>query len=214
MPPASLSTLEVISPGPTTAQKRTRRRRRWRLPWRKARPRARHSSTLDKIGVQFIQFRASLLSALPKPAHHIVHGNDTDRSAVLVHHAQTTQVVLVKHLEDFLVFRPGLHRDERFRFQLDHGPVRRRQQQPSQRDVAGKLSFGVDQKDSVKLLRVDILRPDPLHNFVPQGRLPDENKLGVDRKSTRLNSSHLVISYAVFCLKKKKKKKKRSYHKD
>src|SRR3989454_10374487 len=31
--------------------------------------------------------------------------------------------------------------------------------------------------------------------------LPD----GEDRKSTRLNSSHLVISYAVFCLKKKKK---------
>src|SRR5205807_8773996 len=32
---------------------------------------------------------------------------------------------------------------------------------------------------------------------------------GLDRKSTRLNSSHLVISYAVFCLKKKKKKKKK-----
>src|SRR5687768_18502362 len=30
----------------------------------------------------------------------------------------------------------------------------------------------------------------------------------VDRKSTRLNSSHGYISYAVFCLKKKKKKKK------
>src|SRR5207248_10174037 len=30
----------------------------------------------------------------------------------------------------------------------------------------------------------------------------------VDRKSTRLNSSHRTISYAVFCLKKKKKKKK------
>src|SRR5437588_5702655 len=30
----------------------------------------------------------------------------------------------------------------------------------------------------------------------------------LDRKSTRLNSSHTVISYAVFCLKKKKKKKK------
>src|SRR5256885_6265388 len=29
--------------------------------------------------------------------------------------------------------------------------------------------------------------------------------LAQDRKSTRLNSSHLVISYAVFCLKKKKK---------
>src|SRR5256885_6834547 len=30
------------------------------------------------------------------------------------------------------------------------------------------------------------------------------NARGGDRKSTRLNSSHLVISYAVFCLKKKK----------
>src|SRR5256885_2940031 len=29
---------------------------------------------------------------------------------------------------------------------------------------------------------------------------------GTDRKSTRLNSSHLVISYAVFCLKKKKRR--------
>src|SRR5215510_13923689 len=31
-----------------------------------------------------------------------------------------------------------------------------------------------------------------------------------DRKSTRLNSSHVAISYAVFCLKKKKKKKKKT----
>src|SRR5256885_8907110 len=35
----------------------------------------------------------------------------------------------------------------------------------------------------------------------------DPRTLRADRKSTRLNSSHLVISYAVFCLKKKKKKK-------
>src|SRR5690625_6333922 len=35
----------------------------------------------------------------------------------------------------------------------------------------------------------------------------DESKeLPLDRKSTRLNSSHVAISYAVFCLKKKKKK--------
>src|SRR5256885_5209894 len=32
-----------------------------------------------------------------------------------------------------------------------------------------------------------------------------EQRVDRDRKSTRLNSSHLVISYAVFCLKKKKK---------
>src|SRR5256885_182353 len=35
-------------------------------------------------------------------------------------------------------------------------------------------------------------------------RTADMNTLIGDRKSTRLNSSHLVISYAVFCLKKKK----------
>src|SRR5437899_5261038 len=35
-------------------------------------------------------------------------------------------------------------------------------------------------------------------------------KKAKDRKSTRLNSSHLGISYAVFCLKKKKKKKKKN----
>src|SRR5690606_40976257 len=33
----------------------------------------------------------------------------------------------------------------------------------------------------------------------------DQAALAVDRKSTRLNSSHVKISYAVFCLKKKKK---------
>src|SRR2546422_4011485 len=33
-----------------------------------------------------------------------------------------------------------------------------------------------------------------------------------DRKSTRLNSSHGYISYAVFCLKKKKKKKTKTRH--
>src|SRR5258708_35376320 len=34
----------------------------------------------------------------------------------------------------------------------------------------------------------------------------DQLLVGRDRKSTRLNSSHQIISYAVFCLKKKKKK--------
>src|SRR2546426_10273754 len=38
-------------------------------------------------------------------------------------------------------------------------------------------------------------------------KLRGQRSRGRDRKSTRLNSSHLVISYAVFCLKKKKKRK-------
>src|SRR5438477_5576728 len=52
-------------------------------------------------------------------------------------------------------------------------------------------------------LRYDAATPD----FHPR-RKADEPR---DRKSTRLNSSHMSISYAVFCLKKKKKKKKEKH---
>src|SRR3712207_7185798 len=41
------------------------------------------------------------------------------------------------------------------------------------------------------------------------GRVGDERRPGRDRKSTRLNSSHANISYAVFCLKKKKENSER-----
>src|SRR5690242_6042561 len=44
--------------------------------------------------------------------------------------------------------------------------------------------------------------------FVHPVRYRHEEKK--DRKSTRLNSSHMSISYAVFCLKKKKKKKNKN----
>src|SRR5690625_6658475 len=45
------------------------------------------------------------------------------------------------------------------------------------------------------------------------GRTSNAHHIG-DRKSTRLNSSHVAISYAVFCLKKKKQKKiKKKQHK-
>src|SRR5688572_32634835 len=47
-------------------------------------------------------------------------------------------------------------------------------------------------------------RRPPLHRDSP-------DRLRRDRKSTRLNSSHSQISYAVFCLKKKKKKTKHTY---
>src|SRR5436190_2786817 len=40
--------------------------------------------------------------------------------------------------------------------------------------------------------------------FRAQLETTDMSQLSLDRKSTRLNSSHTVISYAVFCLKKKK----------
>src|SRR6266850_2683704 len=55
------------------------------------------------------------------------------------------------------------------------------------------------------LARRDRARPDFRRGDGRGRRLPPGG--AGDRKSTRLNSSHLVISYAVFCLKKKKKKK-------
>src|SRR5438034_2833504 len=44
-----------------------------------------------------------------------------------------------------------------------------------------------------------------------EGRLAGRDAASQDRKSTRLNSSHTVISYAVFCLKKKKKQSNQSH---
>src|SRR5438034_8796291 len=56
-----------------------------------------------------------------------------------------------------------------------------------------------------------LFRSDPRRRDQPalrrhRRREPPERPDQGDRKSTRLNSSHTVISYAVFCLKKKKKK--------
>src|SRR5207245_9401110 len=47
--------------------------------------------------------------------------------------------------------------------------------------------------------------PEPSHlvSLLAPGPLPELRRLDRDRKSTRLNSSHGSISYAVFCLKKK-----------
>src|SRR5437764_10466126 len=57
---------------------------------------------------------------------------------------------------------------------------------------------------------VFLIRIEERHSRRRQGELAKENFAHLsatqDRKSTRLNSSHRCISYAVFCLKKKKKK--------
>src|SRR5438445_5924701 len=72
---------------------------------------------------------------------------------------------------------------------------------------------------AVRTIRERGLRVGALtNNWVAEGRRPTDGLrahfdvfvesavVGLDRKSTRLNSSHANISYAVFCLKKKKKK--------
>src|SRR5690554_7159441 len=49
---------------------------------------------------------------------------------------------------------------------------------------------------------------------VPKTHNPSPRLVRKDRKSTRLNSSHVRISYAVFCLKKKKKKNNKKIKKN
>src|SRR2546427_2011542 len=54
---------------------------------------------------------------------------------------------------------------------------------------------------------VVVLRPPAVQTHPDVERIVRRIGDGADRKSTRLNSSHSQISYAVFCLKKKKKNK-------
>src|SRR5438128_8441634 len=63
---------------------------------------------------------------------------------------------------------------------------------------AGVVQVGVRQDALTEIGPVQVCSPE-----VSTGKIRPER----DRKSTRLNSSHGSISYAVFCLKKKKKKK-------
>src|SRR5437762_9994369 len=61
--------------------------------------------------------------------------------------------------------------------------------------------------DAIEHLQKLDSRPATRILLTPQGRQFNQEMAGeLDRKSTRLNSSHRCISYAVFCLKKKKKK--------
>src|SRR5438445_7301417 len=69
------------------------------------------------------------------------------------------------------------------------------------------ISFGGE--EGLKNVRLRLLVH--AHACVGHGQ-QDVTDTGVDRKSTRLNSSHANISYAVFCLKKKKKKDQQIQH--
>src|SRR5205807_3458926 len=84
----------------------------------------------------------------------------------------------------------------------------------SQRDVRDR-----DRERALRVRDLDRLDCDPVAELLLERALDEvlrrrdelrsaglEDEAEEDRKSTRLNSSHLVISYAVFCLKKKKKK--------
>src|SRR2546426_5801764 len=67
----------------------------------------------------------------------------------------------------------------------------------------GALLAALAQSEPPLGVRLAGLDPSPEMLAVARSKLATASISGEDRKSTRLNSSHLVISYAVFCLKKK-----------
>src|SRR6266496_5292017 len=68
-------------------------------------------------------------------------------------------------------------------------------------------SSDVCSSDLVRVAKLAILifQRDGFYPCVPMTQQDSHPLVTLDRKSTRLNSSHVEISYAVFCLKKKKK---------
>src|SRR3712207_7370566 len=60
--------------------------------------------------------------------------------------------------------------------------------------------------------QLDVVQVPDLGGQYSPGRSPPLSGASGDRKSTRLNSSHANISYAVFCLKKKKQNKVHAYN--
>src|SRR5690625_6716236 len=68
-----------------------------------------------------------------------------------------------------------------------------------------RINFSHAQHEETKQIISDIRELSDLTN-TGIAILADLQGPKLDRKSTRLNSSHVAISYAVFCLKKKKKK--------
>src|SRR5688572_32131633 len=71
-----------------------------------------------------------------------------------------------------------------------------------------RLQEQLDLLAQYEAANADIVRHTPSVLPLPPDQFVLTSPFGKDRKSTRLNSSHSQISYAVFCLKKKKKKNK------
>ena len=72
--------------------------------------------------------------------------------------------------------------------------------------AARRAMYELSEKDYSKILNDVFAKIEETYDDDTDIEIYDMHNI-VDRKSTRLNSSHVSISYAVFCLKKKKNKK-------
>src|SRR5207302_9600610 len=84
-------------------------------------------------------------------------------------------------------------------------PTRRSSDLPKQPQTAGRESEAQSEESAIMTGRVQVDLQRAFQEIAEFNRTLERSLEVEDRKSTRLNSSHVKISYAVFCLKKKKK---------
>src|SRR5688572_31835600 len=77
-------------------------------------------------------------------------------------------------------------------------------------DTATTEIYTLSLHDALPISTGIVRKYSPITRWKADDKMKFSSEMGEDRKSTRLNSSHSQISYAVFCLKKKKKKKKKT----
>src|SRR5215211_4309274 len=102
----------------------------------------------------------------------------------------------------------GIEALDRGRLELDRHPRHGRPPPRLHQDLGEGVAASDTQAAACQADRELSLAATDLMRLAHTGSLDQLIEPAEDRKSTRLNSSHTVISYAVFCLKKKKKKYK------
>src|SRR5580658_1938396 len=169
IPPASLSTLDVISPGPTTARNTARRRRNVRLRRVKSLLRVFSveslSVTVSRLVIALDSLNLKSLQLGPHMAHHVIHGDGSNRAIAFIYHRQAAQIVFVEQLENFLLLRVGRHRELRRGSQFRHPLVAAREQQSRDGHVARECGIAVDQHDVVELIGRNLVEPNVVHHF-------------------------------------------------
>src|SRR5580692_10418526 len=135
IPPASLSTFEVMNPGPTTAMKSASRRQSTRV-LRGQRFSFFRSASIRGISVfrsmtkpipEKLTFRFASVDFCGEPSYNVVHGNRADWHAVLIHHTKNAQIIFIEQLQNFFLARVGRQRQQRLGLQRIHRLSCRRQ---------------------------------------------------------------------------------------
>src|SRR5258707_13358382 len=96
MPPASLSTLEVINPGPTTASSSVKRRRSPRIFFCKSVSPVLTRSNFAVMASQFIALLEFPFLVFQQLCHHVFHGDRANRPVFFINYRPHPQIVLVE----------------------------------------------------------------------------------------------------------------------